>query len=332
MSDAALVTANPAPPPVKRRQGRSPAFPFVAMDKALQRAETVRVAEGGRPRHFTPLPAVCAAWKMGVKTGPAIQTVAALGHYGLFEFQGSGDRREARLTALALQILLDKQPISSERDQLVSQLALRPAIHAELWQKWEAALPSDATLQTYLVRDRGFSESGARDLIAQYKDTIAFAKLGQPAIIAPASQEQKPEGDKIEIGDLIQIEVDGALAFEAPARVRAVQEHDGRTWVFIEGSEAGILMEQTILEQKGKTDLAPPLIPPRLPEKTIETPQPGTRREVFALDEGDVVVTFPDVLSAESFSDLKAYLDVFIKKMRRRTGAVSGDGAAPIDE
>src|SRR5208337_576249 len=43
--------------------------------------------------------------------------------------------------------------------------------------------PSDATIETFLVRDRGFSEAGASDLIAEYKATLEFAKLDQPGII-----------------------------------------------------------------------------------------------------------------------------------------------------
>lgn len=52
--------------------------------------------------------------------------------------------------------------------------------------------------------------------------------------------------------------------------------------------------------------------------------QPGIRQEVFALDEGDVVITFPEELSAESYSDLAAYLDLFKRKMKRRSGAPTG--------
>lgn len=50
----------------------------------------------------------------------------------------------------------------------------------------------------------------------------------------------------------------------------------------------------------------------RLPPKT------GTRQEVFALDEGDVVLTFPDGLSLESYSDLESYIGVFLRKAKRR--------------
>jgi hypothetical protein len=44
----------------------------------------------------------------------------------------------------------------------------------------------------------------------------------------------------------------------------------------------------------------------------------GTRQEVITLDEGDVVITFPENLSAQSFGDLKDHLGLFIKKMQRR--------------
>lgn len=54
----------------------------------------------------------------------------------------------------------------------------------------------------------------------------------------------------------------------------------------------------------------------------------GMRREVITLDEGDVVITFPDDLSAESFGDLKDYLDLFVKKMQRRAKSAQRDEAA----
>ena len=96
----------------KPRQGRSPAYPFISLKAALERAEAFRVAEGGRPRHYSPLTAAAKAWGIGAKTGDLKQTVAALGHYGLFEFQGAAENRSARLTDFALRILLDKQPVS----------------------------------------------------------------------------------------------------------------------------------------------------------------------------------------------------------------------------
>jgi hypothetical protein len=85
--------------------------------------------------------------------------------------------------------------------------------------------------------------------------------------------------------------------------------------------------QAAVLERKDQSDTLAQ--PPRLPENKPAVDQPGTRREVFALDEGDVVITFPDALSAASFADLEAYLEVFIKKMKRRTSTKSQPDAAP---
>lgn len=218
-------TATPAAQ-ARARQGRSPAFPYIPLQKALERAEAVRVAEGGRPKHFVPLQSVARAWSLGVKTGNFIQTVAALGHFGLFDFEGSGDARGARLTDMALRILLDKQPVSPERNAQIQKAALTPSIHTELWQKWDGALPSEPTIETYLLRDRGFSESGAKSLIAEFKETLSFAKLKQPDSITTAgsagAEVEQPGDTNIEVGDLIQIEIDDALVLEKPTRVRAI--------------------------------------------------------------------------------------------------------------
>ena len=281
MTDATIAPKSSPAAAKKPRQGRSPAFPYVPLGKALERAEALRVAEGGRPKHFSPRASVAKAWGTGEKTGQTKQTIAALGHFGLFEFQGSADNRGARLTDVAFRILLDKQPISPEREALVRQVAMTPSIHAELWGKWQANLPSDSTLETYLCRDRGFSEGGARDLIAEYKATLAYAKMLQPGILPveegetqPANEDDEPE---IEVGDIVQREVGGVLSLEKPSRVRAIQEHEGRPWVFIEGSNAGIPMEESRLVEKGGATVLKPLV--NIPTLDEIKPSSATERE-----------------------------------------------------
>jgi hypothetical protein len=320
-----------ATPPLKKaRQGRSPAFPFISLGKALERAETFRVAEGGRPKHFAPTTAVCVAWGIGPKTGTAQQTIAALGHYGLFEFEGSGEQRTARLTDTAFDILFDKQPISAERDGLIRLAALKPPIHAELWQKWQAALPSDVTLETYLIRDRGFSENGARDLIAEYKETISFAKLGQSTTI-PEEEIDLTAHLEVEVGDWVQVEIDGVLQLSKAARVRAVQERDEQIWVFVDGSLTGIPMDNVTVSEKGASGgKSASLIPPTL-EEINHSLSPNARKEVFALDEGDVILTFPENLSPESYEDLEGYFALFLKKAKRRAESLKAMREAEIE-
>ena len=49
-------------------------------------------------------------------------------------------------------------------------------------------------------------------------------------------------------------------------------------------------------------------------------PPVGIRKAVFALQEGDVTLTFPEGLSADSVTDLKDYIEVFLRKLRREAG------------
>lgn len=82
-------------------------------------------------------------------------------------------------------------------------------------------------------------------------------------------------------------------------------------------------MSEVIVEQKGTSSRADalPMLP--LPETPIAN---GSRKEVFALDEGDVTLIFPASLSQTSFEDLEAYLQVFLRKAKRRANIKSGDG------
>lgn len=256
------------PPAVKKaREGRSPAFPFIDLSKALERADQFRAAEG---KHLVPVTSAMKSWNLGEETSSGRRTVAALGHFGLFIDEGIGEARKVRLSELALNILLDNQPASPERDDLIRKAAIAPPIHKELWEKWGNALPSEATIQTYLVRDRGFSAAGASDLIREYKSTLSFAKLDQSVNML----DGMPDNKQVDVGDFVQVEIGGALTLAAPALVRAIQEHEGQKWVFIEGSDTGVPMEHVVLQTKG--GVTPPAniprIPPTLPESLGNRP------------------------------------------------------------
>jgi hypothetical protein len=80
--------------------------------------------------------------------------------------------------------------------------------------------------------------------------------------------------------------------------------------------------------ESGQNPLHPPFggqkaKPPQSAPQSEDVLPIAMRREVITLDEGDVVITFPEDLSAESFGDLKDHLDLFIKKMQRRASKKS---------
>ena len=51
-------------------------------------------------------------------------------------------------------------------------------------------------------------------------------------------------------------------------------------------------------------------------------------QEVFNLDEGPVTLAFPSALSPESFDDLKAQLELFLRRAQRRSRPHSNEEAA----
>lgn len=316
MSDA---TANTKPVQSKGGGGRSPAYPYIPLSKALDRAADLKKAEGF---YAVPPESAYKAWDFGAKSSGARQTLAALKHFGLVEYTSLGDDRKVKLTDLAKHILLDVVPDSPKRAALVRQAALTPAIHADLMKEYPNGLPSDTTVQVFLTLEKDFNESGARDLIAEFRDTFAFAGLGEPGKMPPSddAQGESFQAREVEVGDLVQIEINGALSLEKPERVQEIRDHDGVKWVLVEGSKAWVQMEQVIFEAKGSP--MPPPLPTPAPAPAVVT-QAGMQTDAFSLDEGVVSISFPEGLTADSVADLEAFFELFIKKAKRRAGVAA---------
>lgn len=155
-----------------RPKGRSPAYPSINLETAIQRARQLYDKER---QHPTPVTTIASYWNYKSLNGPAAQTIAALKKYGLLDDEDAGPSRKARLSALADIILV--HPDEARRKAAIQEAALRPAIHQEMWEKYHQNLPSDRNLQWELTHDRGFTETGASEFIPVYKATIAFAHL-----------------------------------------------------------------------------------------------------------------------------------------------------------
>lgn len=161
--------------PGTSRKGRSPSYPAISIDAAIERASVLYEREG---KHSAPVAAVQSHWGFKSSTGPASVTVAALAKFGLLASEGAGDSRVVRLTDLALTIL--HSPDESERRAAIQEAALTPQIHSELIAQYDGSLPSDANLRYELVFKRAFTETGAAEFIPQFRRTVAFAQLLGP--------------------------------------------------------------------------------------------------------------------------------------------------------
>jgi hypothetical protein len=162
------------PQPMKRRKPRSPSYPGIPLDVALDRARSLYEQEG---RHSAPVTAIVEHWGYGQKSSGGLITLAALKKFGLLADEGNRDRRQAKLTDLALRILLDEREDMTDLRAAVQQAALTPPIHKALWERYGSRLPSDATLRTHLLLELDFTESGVKEFIPEFRRTIEYAGL-----------------------------------------------------------------------------------------------------------------------------------------------------------
>lgn len=162
-----------------RRKVRSPSFPFIGLREALDRARAFYEAE---QRNAARPETAAAHWGYSPKSSGGKQTIAALRAFGLLE----GDSL-VKLSGRALRILLDEREGSEERARLVQQAALMPPLHARLWERYGAELPSPQTLRLSLILDEGFNENSVDDFLTEYRETLEYARL----ISGPAREDRE---------------------------------------------------------------------------------------------------------------------------------------------
>jgi hypothetical protein len=187
------VTSEVSPPDSspKPKRPRSPSYPGIGLEEALERARTLYQHQRN---HAANVDVVLQHWGYKPKSGAGGVVLAALKKFGLLVDEGSGDARSARLTDLALDILLDAREDSGARDEAIRRAALSPSIHRELLEENDGILPpSDAGLLFHLTRERGFTDAAARELIRELRGTLAFAKL--PSGDAVSRQESNKSGE-----------------------------------------------------------------------------------------------------------------------------------------
>lgn len=317
MADTNAGNADP-----KVSAARGPAYPYVDLRRAVDRTQVVADKGGGRqpmpPESFYTL------WGIGAKSSGARQTLAALNYYGLVDYIGRGNDRRAKLTDLARRIVFDQREASPERAAAIRQAALEPPIFRELYDRYGHIIPADSVLHSYLMIERGFTKQGAEAATDNYKSTFEFASLGEP--------DEKPEGgdsngakDGVEyggarVGDLIDYETGGGIANPEPMRVRALSPD--QAWVFVEGNETGLEMDQVIVRERreGERQRERPTMPlvPVDASSDVHKLAEGYRSETFDTDEGAIKISWPANLTPQSVEDMKDWLELLKRRIERR--------------
>ena len=315
---------------------RSPSYPNMPLQEAVEavakieakyRSSVVDRADGAKLLGYSSL------------SGPSNMALAALAAYGLIERAGKG---EMRVTERAKSILHPEN--DAEKKAALRAAALEPQLYRDLTERYQdVPIPPEDGVITYLNR-QGFNPSAVRSAARAFLQTMQFVEeVGASESNGPTppaqSKSSPPTSDDkgavfggASVGDHIQWESNGVLRLERPMRVRHVTP-DGK-WVAVEGSETGMPMEQVIVIEKGGTQsggAASMSIPFDPKDEGRSDVRP--RREVFALPEGDVTLTFPENLSPGSYEDLESYFQIFLRKAKRRIEADrrqrAMDGAGP---
>lgn len=164
--------SDPAAIDDRARKERSPSFPFIPLEKALERAKAVADAHKRNPAR---IPVVGETWGYGSKSSGLIQTVAAMKAYGLMEDIGRGEDRRIQLSDLAWRILHDTR--EGAKAQAIREAALKPRLIAEYAPLWLPERPSDGHCLSELHLDRGFTPEAARLFLRVFDETAAFANL-----------------------------------------------------------------------------------------------------------------------------------------------------------
>lgn len=156
------------------RLGRSPAYPGIGLEQAVERVKQVRGAQGS---HFAHVDAVCDVWDLSPRASKARVTLAALRYFGLMDFEGRGQDRRAKVSQLGLDILFTEED-SAARAQSLQKAALNPSIHRAIWEEYQGELPdSDTSLKFALIRDRGFNDNTVGQFIGLFRQTLGYAGL-----------------------------------------------------------------------------------------------------------------------------------------------------------
>ena len=311
-------------------QQRSPAFPYIALEAALDRAKKIydQVRDHAQPREV-----LAKAYGKPVTSSATIQTFATLSQYGLLENVVTPTGRRMRITRLAQDILNPHAPAQKVAEG-VKVAALKPTVFREIYEKFGVANINDSVPLYYLTNERlhehglAFSDKGAKDVLRVYRATLTFAGIVEgdtnqvptsPALGAP-SQETEAK-----IGDLVQVEINGSLVFKEPKRVEEIQDHEGIVWVFLEGETSGVQMDQVTVV--APSDAAPPAgrSPPTrtLPrnDQNAEVDElPAGWSEERLIDDGgeEIKIRYRGKASAERYEFIRDYLDFKIQRLAKK--------------
>lgn len=145
---------------------KSPNYPAIGLSQAIESVRQFWNKE--KKTAVSPEVAVKAMGYTGLN-GHSLTRLSALKKYGLLDSEG----KSVRVSQLAMTIIHSPDD-SQEQRKAVLEAAMKPDIFRELYETHLDA--SDEALKAHLVLKKGFTEAGAKQFIAAFRDTLVLAK------------------------------------------------------------------------------------------------------------------------------------------------------------
>lgn len=199
MSESTTTQTEAATVADKPQKHRSPSYPAIDLQTAIGRAREVQKIAGTHP---APMATAIKAWGYGAKSSNGLLTVAALKKYGLTTDSGRGDTRKIQLTRLGQEILFFGEE-TGEWLERVRRAAQTPKIYRELWKDYGPELPDDSVMLHNLIFERTFSETAARDVLRQFRATVAYARLTDAGAMLDTDESDNGSDDEGDEGPVL---------------------------------------------------------------------------------------------------------------------------------
>ncbi len=240
-------------------------FPFINLEKALDRAKALHNAD--RNGKGMKIPVAFSALGYSSKSSGGFQTIGALKGYGLVDEEGANEDRTVRVSTAARRYF--NTEIDADREMLGQDFAMRPPLMKYLLEHWSFGTVPDNVARTYLKTEIGLNEQSARSALSIYKDNLSFLSGKGDTKIPDKGVEEDDAGNgenppplvphlppvAVKVGDKVQWTSQGIDQFPVPRVVTRVFRDEIRGWFIdvrgIEPDERGTVpMEQvTVVEQ-----------------------------------------------------------------------------------
>lgn len=149
-------------------RGRSPNYPQLSLEDALQRVNKVYEAENSHKAHREVIAKVLGYSSLN---GTSLGLIGALNRYGLLEADGDG----LKVSRDALDILLLPEG-DPQRAEALQMCAFAPRVFADLHDNFGVSLPSETHLRHYLLTKQKFLPKAADEVIRIFRENLDFVK------------------------------------------------------------------------------------------------------------------------------------------------------------